>query len=939
MNPVVINYVNIDCNNDEICNGFKSMTETLIGKEVTQNLIKNKIDFILNDNRISRMSFKIIKRDKKNYLYLKVTTKYKISKIEHESNKKIPFDNILSYLPVKEGEYFDQLDLVECKNIIKKQLNDKGYGEIKITFKLEKEKEAIELKVFVYIGKTIKLKTVKISNLKGEDLYQQYRMKFNRFIDESWDIVRFKVATDELSQDLLKKGYFFSNVKTKYTSNENDEVISNIIIHHGPRVNFSFLGQHILDRSELIQPILLKMKNAIDFISNNDIKTIIDTTYKAKGLYGTEIDIRVQNGLLQNNINYKNYYIKIKEGRKVHVSEIVYRGNIQKRLGELKDFYYSKATTLALRDYLDESYISEFPKLLKQYYLENGFVSAEVLKPSVQIDPQLKTAKIILKIIERQQVLIEKIEVLGVNVEIETLIKNTMKSQKGKPLNIVTLAQELDDVLKLVRNQGYFYAQLLNINNSSLVQYNGSRNRAVLKLVFNLKQKTVLEDVLITGNVKTKNEVIRREISLVKNEIITPEKLKNIKSKISSLGLFSLIRISPYLLDIKTSRNEYRTNILIQVREKEFGNGEFAPGYRTDLGAKISVSINYNNTLGLHHTNTLKLQINQRLDSSTIDETRKKNYNKELEYLLKWNYNWPYFLKSNFDFDFTSTVQRRRYHGFDADILRVGPKLSRSFGEYVSTSLKYQFETVSQFNATAEKDSDYFRIGSIAPSFSIDFRDNVVNTRKGSFFGVSMEIATPGLQSLRDEDLEVNYIKLISRNKFYYSMGNWTFALSLAAGVEQNNATNLKYDSAGAQVINEDGSASTIGFIPSIKVFRMDGIDTVRGYSDSEINLIGNSSDIGEIIIQDKAYFFNFKFEPRYLVTDFVIWGLFFDAERVFVDHFKPLDLRTSVGLTMKLLTPVGSLDFDFGIKLKRNIKPDRDRESFGRFHLSIGYF
>jgi outer membrane protein insertion porin family len=59
----------------------------------------------------------------------------------------------------------------------------------------------------------------------------------------------------------------------------------------------------------------------------------------------------------------------------------------------------------------------------------------------------------------------------------------------------------------------------------------------------------------------------------------------------------------------------------------------------------------------------------------------------------------------------------------------------------------------------------------------------------------------------------------------------------------------------------------------------------------------------------------------------------------VFVNQFKPLDLRTSVGLTMKLLTPVGSLDFDFGVKLKRNIGPDNERESFGRFHLSIGYF
>ena len=41
----------------------------------------------------------------------------------------------------------------------------------------------------------------------------------------------------------------------------------------------------------------------------------------------------------------------------------------------------------------------------------------------------------------------------------------------------------------------------------------------------------------------------------------------------------------------------------------------------------------------------------------------------------------------------------------------------------------------------------------------------------------------------------------------------------------------------------------------------------------------------------------------------------------------------------MKLLTPVGSLDFDYGVKLKRQIKPNGDNEQFGRFHLSIGFF
>ena len=67
--------------------------------------------------------------------------------------------------------------------------------------------------------------------------------------------------------------------------------------------------------------------------------------------------------------------------------------------------------------------------------------------------------------------------------------------------------------------------------------------------------------------------------------------------------------------------------------------------------------------------------------------------------------------------------------------------------------------------------------------------------------------------------------------------------------------------------------------------------------------------------------------------------GVFFDAGRVFVDEFKPFDLRSSVGAGLKFLTPVGSLDFDYGVKLQRRTYPDKKRDSVGRFHLSIGFF
>ena len=174
-----IQEVQVNCNNVEICDGFNSLTQSLKGQKISLNLIKKKIDFILNDNRISKLSYKVIKYNKKTVLEVDVVTKLKVSRIEHESNEKIPFDKILTFLSIKEGSYFNPEYLNESHDVLLKQLKDKGYGDIVIDFKLDKRKESLDIKVFINIKKIIKLDMVNIKSQLGENLNKLYKTKFN----------------------------------------------------------------------------------------------------------------------------------------------------------------------------------------------------------------------------------------------------------------------------------------------------------------------------------------------------------------------------------------------------------------------------------------------------------------------------------------------------------------------------------------------------------------------------------------------------------------------------------------------------------------------------------------------------------------------------------------------------------------------------------------
>jgi outer membrane protein insertion porin family len=117
------------------------------------------------------------------------------------------------------------------------------------------------------------------------------------------------------------------------------------------------------------------------------------------------------------------------------------------------------------------------------------------------------------------------------------------------------------------------------------------------------------------------------------------------------------------------------------------------------------------------------------------------------------------------------------------------------------------------------------------------------------------------------------------------------------------------------------------------------GTDIVRGFSDEEINRLPTGRDIGDARVQNRAYMANFKLEPRYFINDSLMMGAFLDAGRVYVDSFDAGELRQSVGVTFKVVTPVGTLDFDYGHKLLRKKNENGTLEAPGRFHVSIGFF
>jgi outer membrane protein insertion porin family len=751
---------------------------------------------------------------------------------------------------------------------------------------------------------------------------KRYKFYFEDLAGHYWDPVVLKIKVDQINKEIFQSGYLtaVTNIEIKGTK---ENIIISLNIKPGDLVAFEFRGNYLFSRQEIFNKIMDKIKNDFGKTDLQMLNSFIVAEYENVGYYDTKVKVTALSGRSQDGSKVKNYYFKITEGSKLIVKNISLRGAYHFSPEELAELLKRNGTGLAINKFYDKVFFENFSELIKKEYLRRGFPFAEVSFPHLINQEDQSGMDIEYSVTEKHQVLLSKISINQLSADQQIALKLLLHNQEGKPVNIVELENDLKTIVNYLQKQGYYFASIANLNSNNLLVYDKTLSSAKLNVDVVSDRQVCFNDTIINGNIKTKGQVIYREINLQQGELITPEKLDDFKHKIASLGLFSSTNITPYMLFDSNTSGCARTNLVIQVKEKDFGLVELAPGYRTDLGTKLSTGIVYNNFAGMNRSLSLKTQLNQRDNLTGFDLGRRLENKKLLEYSIKAAVTEPYMfydtLKTQVEFELSSSWQRKRFYGFDADIFRFSPQFSKIFNRYLSSSIKYQFERINQYDATLPKDNDHFSIGGITLSSSIDKRDDPVNSRKGPYFSLSAEWANPAFGSINSSELQVNFVKVINRNKYYYPISDFTFAFSLALGAEKNYAQN--------------------GYIPSIKVFRLDGYDEIRGFDDGEINHLKNGQAIGDVIVSNTAFFTAFKFEPRYNVTDYVQLAVFFDAGRVSVNTFEPLNLRTSAGLGIKFITAVGALDFSYGMKLRKETYLNNSADAVGRFHLSIGYF
>lgn len=459
-----------------------------------------------------------------------------------------------------------------------------------------------------------------------------------------------------------------------------------------------------------------------------DVKRIQDI-YLRSGRFAVEVVPKV----IQLPENRVNLVFEIDEGDKTTIGNIVFIGNGAFGDDRLRSVIRTKETRwwdiLTTEDTYDPDRIAFDQELLRRYYVARGYADFRVISANASLDPQTNNFVITYSLDEGDHY------TFG-NVKVESAIKDLpteelaalVLTEEGEEFDAEKVEKSIERITDRAGDLGYAFVK---VNPT----YARDADNNVLGVSYQVEEgpRVYVDNINIEGNVRTIDEVIRREFRFAEGDPFNNSQLKRSEQRINGLDFFQSVKI-----DTEQGSAPDRVDINVDVEEKSTGELTFGAGVSSTDGVLGDISISERNLLG--RGQFLRLNF-------TISSARQE---------VDLGFTEPYFLDreiaAGFDlFSMTrdgdsSTTART----FDLDTNGITLRAAYPLTEYLTHSVRYSFrqDNITDVDANA---SSYIKLQAgknstslVGHSFIFDKRDNRFNPTEGYFVRLNQDIAGLG---------------------------------------------------------------------------------------------------------------------------------------------------------------------------------------------------
>ena len=691
------------------------------------------------------------------------------------------------------------------------------------------------------------------------------------------------ISQEKVNEDIksiFKMGYF-EDTRAEIEPFEGGIKLIYVLKEKPTIARIEFQGNKELDDAKLREKLTITTGSIADAVLIQDNANRLRAFYEEEGYWLSSI-VPVTKRISPDEVGLT---YQIEEGSKVKIKKINIEGNkaipakLIKKAMDTKEWGILSFITSSghyRKDMMDVDI-----EKIRDLYFNRGFIKVAIGEPEIKLTSDKKGMIITIPVSESVQFKISSVEFSGNKVFGDDEIKKRITLIPDTPFSKANLRRDILSISELYSENGYAIATIT----PDLIPDETARLVKV-SLKIDEGDKYRIGKIEISGNTKTRDKVIRREVRLDEGDVFNSKLLKRSYDRINNLNFFDNVDIIP-----KPRPEEKLVDLDVKVKERPTGFLSVGGGYSSVDKLMGIVDLTQGNLFG--RGQLLKVR----------GEFGGRTTYYELTFKDPWFMNKPIF--------FSSTLYKlvREYIEFDKKATGFGISLGKDLSEYVRGDIAYNLEEATIYNVSEnaskiiKEQEGTFSTSSLTPAIVRDSRDNYLDPSRGSRNSIYLTYAGLGGRN--------KYIKGELDSAWFFPIKKTTFMLrgrfGYAAGIWGEN-------------------------LPLYERFYVGGIYTIRGLDWGDAG--PRDEETGDPIGGTSELIFNIEYIFP-IVTEMKLKGVvFLDIGNSYESFDNFGKFRYTTGAGIRWISPMGPIRVEWGYNLNR-----KSGEKASRLEFTFGSF
>ncbi len=494
-----------------------------------------------------------------------------------------------------------------------------------------------------------------------------------------------------------------------------------------PVVNrIAFEGNHSLNDDALRPLVQLKPRSVFTAqLAQADRQRILDA-YAKKSRYAATVEPKI----IRLDQNRVDVVFEIQDGESTLIGRIAFIGNKKFSEERLREVINSREEAwwriLSTSDNYDPERSKYDQELLRRFYLKNGYADFVATNGTAELSPDRRSFLITYVIEEGARYTVG-------SIDIDSKLRNTSGEDLKPQVDFETgdwydgdaLERSVKAMALAAQQRGNPFAEV-----NPRIKRNPETHTIDIRFDVADGPRVYIERLNITGNTRTRDKVIRRELVVSEGDAYNNEVLRTSRQRLQDIGYFSNVT-----LNSSAGTTADRTIIDYNVEEKSTGELSLGGGYSTDIGALLNVGLRERNLVGTGidaSINGLLAQRETQISASVTD---------------------PYFLDRNLaaGVDAYDIVNNNQFISqYNESRLGFTLRAGYSYNQHLSQSWNYSLVDRNVYNVapTASiyviNEAGYTLLSQLGTALALDYRDSRLNPHTGYILRAGIDYAGLG---------------------------------------------------------------------------------------------------------------------------------------------------------------------------------------------------